>query len=239
MKKRIAEDELDVLLYKYMPRAEEKWIAVFEKKAAEERYVPSEQFREKVRSLTERANRMEKRQKMIKFLKQATAVFLIMVSVSFAACMSVEATREKIIEFIRKIHADWTEYKYDLKEGTVAEFVLIEPEYLPEGYREYDREDMGDVVHIYYQNGKQGIDTEIIYEESTAEGLTVGLDTEGAIIRTKDIDGENVEYFVNKEMGYVYWTDADTYYNIIGYVDVNELLKMADSIINSKKYKEK
>ena len=43
MKKRIAEDELDVLLYKYMPRAEEKWIAVFEKKAAEERYVPSEQ----------------------------------------------------------------------------------------------------------------------------------------------------------------------------------------------------
>ena len=117
--------------------------------------------------------------------------------------------------------------------------MLIEPGYLPEGYREYDREDMGDVVHIYYQNEKQGIDTEIIYEESTADGLTVGLDTEGAIIKTKDIGGENVEYFENKDMGYVYWTDADTYYNIIGYIDVNELLKMADSIINSKKYKEK
>ncbi len=239
MKKQAAGDGLDRLLYEHMPRAEEKWIAALEKRAQEEEYTPSEQFREKAGYLTDKANRMEKRNRMVKLLKHAAAIFLIMVSVSFAACMSAEATREEFIEFIRKLHADWTEYKYDLKEETAAEFVLIEPGYLPEGYREYDREDMGDIVHIYYQNEKQGIDTEIIYEESTAEGLTVGLDTEGAIIKTKDIGGENVEYFENKDMSYVYWTDADTYYNIMGYTDVNELLKMADSIINSKKYKEK
>lgn len=239
MKKQIAEDELDRLLYEYMPRAEEKWIAALEKRSSEEEYVPSDRFLEMAGHLIDKANRMEKRQRMVKLLKRAAAIFLIIVSASFAACMSVEATREKFVEFIRKLHADWTEYKYDLKEGAEAEFVLIEPGYLPEGYREYAREDMGDVVHIYYQNEKQGIDTEIIYEESTAEGLTVGLDTEGARIKTKNIGGEKIEYFENKEMGYVYWTDEDTYYNIIGYVDVNELLKMADSIINSKKYKEK
>lgn len=239
MKKRIAEDELDVLLYKYMPRAEEKWIAVFEKKAAEERYVPSEQFREKVRSLTERANRMEKRQKMIKFLKQAAAVFLIMVSVSFAACMSVEATREKIIEFIRKIHADWTEYKYDLKAGTVAEFVLIEPEYLPEGYREYDREDFDDWINVCYREKKTQERGEIEYISCLAEGLTVGLDTEGARIKEKEIGGEKVEYFENDGIAYVYWTDENTYYSFSGYIKVDELLKMADSIINNIKYKEK
>ena len=239
MKIQIAEDKLDVLLYEHMPRAEEKWIAALEKRAVEEEYVPSKRFREEMRGLADKANRMERRKRMIKLLKHAAAVFLVFLSVSFIACMSVEATRAEFIRFIKKIHADWTEYKYDLEEGAAAEFVLIEPGYLPEGYREYDREDMGDVVHIYYQNEKQGIDTEIIYEESTADGLTVGLDTEGAIIKTKDIGGENVEYFENKDMGYVYWTDADTYYNIIGYIDVNELLKMADSIINSKKDKEK
>lgn len=60
-----------------------------------------------------------------------------------------------------------------------------------------------------------------------AEGLAVGLDTEGAVIRTKEIGGENVEYFENDGIGYVYWTDEDTYYSFSGYVEVDELLKIA------------
>ena len=140
MKIQIAEDKLDVLLYEHMPRAEEKWIAALEKRAVEEEYVPSKRFREEMRGLADKANRMERRKRMIKLLKHAAAVFLVFLSVSFIACMSVEATREEFIRFIKKIHADWTEYKYDLEEGAAAEFVLIEPGYLPEGYREYDRE---------------------------------------------------------------------------------------------------
>lgn len=238
IKRKITDDKLDELLYQYMPLAEEKWMEALERRVAEEEYVPSGRFQEKRKSLIEKGACMEKRKKRIRIAKRIAAVFLIMVSVSFAACMSVDATREDFIRFIRRLHSDWTEYRYDLEEGTETEFKLIEPAYLPEGYREYDREDMGDVVYIYYQNEK-GVNEEIIYEESTAEGLTVGLDTEGAVIKTKEINGENVEYFENKGMGYVYWTDADTYYNILGYVEVDELLKMADSVISNQKYKEK
>lgn len=237
MKRKIADDKLDELLYQYMPLAEEKWMETLERRAAEEEYIPSEEFQKKEKFLIEKGNCIEKRRKRIGLVKRIAAVFFVMISVSFAVCMSVDATREDFIRFTKKLHSDWTEYRYDLEEGTETEFELIEPTYLPEGYREYDREDMGDLIHIYYQNEK-GVNEEIIYEESTAEGLTVGLDTEGADIKTKEICGENVEYFENKGMGYVYWTDADTYYNIIGYVDVDELLKMADSVISNEKYKE-
>ena len=48
-----------------------------------------------------------------------------------------------------------------------------------------------------------------------------------------------VEYFENDGIAYVYWTDENTYYSFSGYIKVDELLKMADSIINNIKYKEK
>lgn len=75
-----------------------------------------------------------------------------MISVSFAVCMSVDATREDFIRFIKKLHSDWTEYRYDLEEGTETGFELIEPTYLPEGYREYDREELDNWTNIYYRN---------------------------------------------------------------------------------------
>lgn len=238
MKQKITDDEMDALLHQYMPLAEEKWIAALMKKAEEEPHVFSERFERNMAHMIEEYDR-ECKKKRRSLIRRIAAVFFVIVSVSFALCMSVEATRESFIEFVEKIHSDWTEYRYVLKEGTKAEFVLIEPGYLPEGYSEYGREDMGDAVYIYYQKEKQGVDTEIIYEESTADGLTVGLDTEGAMIKVEEIAGEKVEYFENKGVGYVYWTDANTYYNIIGRIDVNELLKMAKSVINSENYKEK
>lgn len=135
-----------------MPLAEEKWMEALERRAAEEEYIPSEGFQKKEKFLTEKGNCIEKRRKRIRLVKRIAAVFFVMISVSFAVCMSVDATREDFIRFIKKLHSDWTEYRYDLEEGTETGFELIEPTYLPEGYREYDREELDNWTNIYYRN---------------------------------------------------------------------------------------
>lgn len=39
---------------------------------------------------------------------------------------------------------------------------------------------------------------------------------------------------MNYCMGYVFWTDEDTYYDLTGDIEVEELLKMAESIIEKE-----
>ena len=223
----------DEFLYQYMPQAEEAWIGAIEKQA-EEGHVYSRRFEKKMKRILKDGSRSSTMRRVMRMGRRAAAVLLILLTAAFTICISVEATREQLIDFVEEIHEDWTEYRYNLKEGVEREFRHVEPEYLPEGYYEDSREKVGDMTFIYYRNESREVDTEIEYMECLADGLTVGLDTEGIKVKTKKIKGEKIHYFENKGVGYVFWTDEDTYYDLTAYIEVEELLKMAESIIEKE-----
>ena len=162
----------DEFLYQYMPRAEEAWIGAIEKQA-EEGHVYSRRFEKKMKRILKDGSRSSTMRRVMRMGRRAAAVLLILLTAAFTICISVEATREQLIDFVEKIHEDWTEYRYNLKEGVEREFIQVEPEYLPEGYYEKDREVFDDFVTIYYCN-RENPDFEIIYNEILADGLTVG-----------------------------------------------------------------
>lgn len=226
----------DDFLYQHMPEAEEKWIDTIDQAA---KITPSysARFRRKVRQLTKDSKRTRAARIRIHAMRQAAAVLAIIILTAFIGCMSVEATRVKFFELIKKVEKEYTDYMYDSKDGSISEddFVFIEPTYIPEGYKEYERDE--EFAYIRYRNLKS--DAEVGYTEMLADGLTVSLDTEGATVKTKIIAGTKVEYFTNKGISYLYWTDENTYYRVAGCMKMSDVTKVAKSVITSEKYIEK
>lgn len=221
----------DEMLYQYMPKAEEQWIRTIDAASEDNgKHIYSERFQKTLKKQIRYAKRSELTHSLIRFSKKAASFLLLFGLLFFIGCMSVKATRKMLIDFVQKIYSDCTDYMYNLKEGVDGEFHLIEPDYIPEGYTESEREEIFDRgIYIYYatEDGSK----EIEYNQVVADGLTVMLDTEGAIIKKKEINGIDVEYFTNKGIGYVHWTKGNCYYRLMGSADVKELLKMAESII--------
>lgn len=229
----------DDFLYKYIPMAEQSWISVIEN-STDDTHTFSKKFRKKYRKLIKESKRSDSVRHMVRVMKRTAAVLAIFVSLSFALCMSVEASRTWVFQFIRKVYEDCTEYRFysgpDVRVDD-DDFISIEPAYVPEGYEVVSKEQDGMNKIIYRKDGDE--DTDIYYDAMLAEGTTMLLDTEGAYVRKGTIDTTPVEYFVNKGTSYIYWTDENTLYTIIGSVELEDVKHMCQSIIQSKEYKEK
>jgi hypothetical protein len=228
----------DDFLYKYMSQAEEKWIEAIEN-TQQEPHIYTKKFQRELKKIIRDSQKSKTIRKQMTYLRRIAAVIAITLTILFAGCMSSEAARTKLFEIIKKIYEDCTEYIYDTGTGESMdqEFLFIEPSYLPEGYSESGRiEEIGVVI---YQKESEGEETKIECYESLADGLAVLLDTEGAKIVEGEISGTKVEYFTNKGTSYLYWTDEDTYYNIMGNINMEEIIKMGKSIIDSEEYQNK
>lgn len=228
----MVKDITDELLYQYVPEAEEQWIQTVDDFARQhEEPVYSESFRKLLKEQMRYGKRKELICGLIRFVRKTASFLVLFVLAAFIACMSVKATRMIIIEFVEKIYTNCTDYIYNLKEGGSSEYGLIEPKYIPGGYEEIGREDAAGMgTYIYYQNDKN---EEIEYMQMVADGLTVTLDTERAITKDMEIHGIKVEYFTNKDVSYVYWTERNCYYSLTGRIEEQELIRMAETVIKN------
>jgi hypothetical protein len=142
----------DNFLYQYIPQAEEKWIKTIEN-SGENAHAYSEEFQKKLKEIT----KLEKRRKN---MKQIVAVAVIVLITFFTGCMSIQAARAKLFDTIQRIYKDCVEYIYDTgaTENMERENILIEPDYLPDGYQVFSRnESMG---IICYRKDAKDVDTE-------------------------------------------------------------------------------
>jgi hypothetical protein len=228
----------DDFLYKYMPRAEEKWMEAIEN-TEQEPHIYTKKFQRELKKIIRDSKRSKTIRKQMTYLRRIAAVIAITLTIFFAGCMSSEAARAKLFEIIKNVYEDCTEYFYNHSSSKLLnrELIFIEPSYLPEGYQESERiEEMGVVI---YQKESEGEETQIEYYEALVRGLGVVLDTEGATIEEGEISGTKVEYFTNKGNSYLYWTDEDTYYRIVGKIKMKEMFKIGKSIIDSEEYQNK
>lgn len=104
----------------------------------------------------------------------------------------------------------------------------VEPSYIPNGFTVYDREESKYFMTIIYQSegGK-----EIFYSQDLLTQGEMIIDTEDAIPGMIKIGEQGVTVVKNKGRTTIYWTDSHDAYMIIGSSDNNELLEMAESVI--------
>ena len=125
-------DELDVLLYKYMPKYEEKLMAELESKI-DYNYEFSDNYRRKMERLI-RKERTIMPKRVLKRVAVGIAVFVLSFCLSmYWGVMSGNAQWTKLYETIKTIWEDSFLYSY-FRKSNVELAVVYEPTYIPKGY---------------------------------------------------------------------------------------------------------
>lgn len=167
------------------------------------------------------------------YTKRVAIVILISLCVALTTTLSVEAYRIRFFEIITEVFDKFTSIKFQ-KEGLLKgdEFIPIESDYVPEGYKISMKEINQYVQKIFYQD-KTG--KEIIYEQKLISSNSIIVDTENGEIENIKILDQKVTVLKNKGIYQVYWHDEINTYLLIGDIEEQEFLLMAKDIIEKNK----
>lgn len=161
------------------------------------------------------------------------AVFLIaFIAISASLMLGVEAFRIKVFNFVLTDNTKYTDISVieeldDQLTFPAGDWKDYYPTYLPdnyilidyintEGYKEAHFSYNGDIISFYLQGGS---DDYISY-----------IDTEGVIIEYTEVNMSDAIYVNKAGNSIIAWSIDDTLLKVIGPIDLEEVLKIAESI---------
>ena len=223
----------DELLYKYCKTVDE-YITDKIPNGEEIDHTYSEEFENKIKKIIKQENKHNFVAKFYKYSKKVAIIFLIIISV-FGATMSVDAIRYRVIEAIKHIHKEFTLFEFNGK--SEKEFNMKLPTYLPEGFKETEKELMSNDIMLFFKNNNDGI----FFECFKIENQHLSIDTEDAEVNKLIINGMyEAEYIKKGEEYTLMWQDEENCYIVTvetedGYKSVlenkyDELIKIAESV---------
>ncbi|HDJ1466784.1 TPA: DUF4367 domain-containing protein [Clostridioides difficile] len=151
--------------------------------------------------------------------------------------MSVDALRNQFIKIVIEIYEDLTEFIFskDIQTDKDLDFILKEPNYIPNGFKEVERESSKESIFIGYENASGD---EIRYRSNQINSSSVIIDTENAEVSDITINKNKAKYVVKDDTIILFWNDEKDTYTI--YLDsINkehlknykeEVLKIAENI---------
>ena len=218
----------DEWLYKYVPIVDAAIIQELENKI-DVNYEFSNNFERKMKCLI----RKEAHPWLGTFygISKRVAIFLICIlSVTLAVVMSVEAYRNKFFETIKTFLGDAYEFRYETDEAPAQIEEYKEPRYLPEGYKECERDVNENALMIIYENSEQSM---IIWDQFLiADTGSMLIDAECDLEKTEVVNGKSVTFYLYNN-GYAMAYFEDKYYVYCITADnsnVDELIRMIESI---------
>ena len=202
----------DEMLYQHAAQAREIWLDALPQKEEIPAFSCSKQFQRKMGRLLRQQRRSPRFNRFLRDMKRIVAVFLIALTITFAGLMTVEATREKIIEVVVHIYHELTRYEYS-SDAETAELPEIQFGYLPAGMELVSNElPFGSVRHIHCEDSSgKYIDLDIdAVTQSTA--LSWVVDTEDAEVMTRIVNGTEVTFISKNSRQIAAWTDQNVSY---------------------------
>lgn len=192
-------------------------------------HVFSNRFNRKMNALIKYERRTPFMNAFIHRFKIAVVTLFIFISLALGTIVSVEAYRIKFFEFITEVWTEFTSIHINVDDiESIGTLVPAEPTYIPDGYAILESLDNEYGQTIIYADAN-GI--EINYNQHVITQSVYLFDTENAVTETKIIGEQTVNIISNKNTFQIYWFDETHFYIIVGIIDKNELLKMAESII--------
>lgn len=224
----------DEFLYAHMPQAERLMLDQIPPEQELNHHF-SRRFCRKMRALLRYERRTPYMRKAVQSIKTAAAVFAVVVSLTFCALMSVEASRTRIVEIVVKLLSDAASVRVSVDDGAPSDRVLrpVTPTYVPEGYRvvEENMDEMDcDVVYEY----ENEIERTIAYSQHLMNATGGLIDTEDVYTEKVQIGSQEVWIVVKPSKDYctLYWLDNNYFYCLSGnHIESDELLNMAESVI--------
>jgi len=167
----------------------------------------------------------------IQLLSKRVAIFIAIALVGiFVTTMSVEAFRIKLFNIVTEVTDKYTKVSIiETENGLESQIdwdAYYTPEYIPADYTYSSSENFGEIKIIFYSDtsGKE------IQFSQTPVNPEYQIDTEDAVVTEVLINAEK-GFLVEKEgLQTLIWTTDERTFHIIGEIERDEIIKMAESL---------
>jgi len=170
-----------------------------------------------------------------KFTNRKRLIAVMLVLAVLASTLSISAARERLFDFFIQIYERYSELSF-IKPNQTTETTPVTdpasknsegllPDRIPTGYVETDRLELVGLVQIVYAD-KAG--SEVMFSRHLADGLKIGINTEGIQTENVTIHGTNGLYYSNKGIQNVIWKEGPFVYTLSGQIEKEVLISMAE-----------
>lgn len=190
-------------------------------KASDHDRIPSERHMKDMERLI--GKEKKKRGFFMRCGKMVASFLILFVVATGITIYSVDAWREKVIQFFVDLGAKNTEFTFDDTNKYADDDICLD--YLPEGFELKEKKITDDNIIWYFVSGEKYVQISI---EKVGTGIRI--DTEngyGEKIRINDVDGY---YTVNKNIRSILWSETNKIYNILGSIQKDELIKIGENL---------
>ena len=216
-------DTFDVLTEKLL---EDAVNAVIEEegsqiKASDHDRIPSERHMKDMERLI---GKEKKKRGFFKRYGKMVASFLILFVVATGITIfSVDAWREKVIQFFVDLGAKNTEFTFDDTNKYADDDICLD--YLPEGFELSEKKKIDNNVKWIFVNKNDEIQINIYYES-----VKIRIDTEEGYGEKIEINGYNGCFTTNKNVNSILWKDNKKTYSLAGKIEKEELIKIGENL---------
>lgn len=221
----VKKDDLDELLYKYMPIADEELIRELEQQIDEE-FEFSMDFEKRMEKLIRKNKFRSKISAFGKLFRYTAAILVVTWGLCVPFSQTVRAYSGMLIERIKTVLEDSFIYTYFVEDmGNGVEITLGGPAYVPEGYTCINSVEHDFIYFAVYENS---LGEQIIYQQAIiTDDMQVRLDSE--------YDSEKTTRLYEKELTIYFYEDG--FKNLYYVFDKYEFIITADNVEEQELYR--
>ena len=195
----------------------------------------SKSFERKMRKLIKQQRRTSRTNQILRYMKHTAAAVLVIAVFTFGGLMTVEAYREKVIGIVIQVFNEFTEYRFSSNDSQQADTEQTKlPEiqfgYIPEGMQETESRTTatGSLRVTYEGNQSHFFDFSAAQIADGVYGMI--WDTEDSEYWEGTINDCEAYFNIKKGHSSIMWIDGNIVYDLYGYIDIGELIKVAENI---------
>lgn len=193
----------------------------------ENQYVFPQEFEKKIERLKHRATHPV----FYKTMHRVASIILAIL-ITGSAWITVDAeARAAVVGWVKEIYETYFVFRHDRITNTATESADYRPTWLPDGYSEFRvsateartvviyANDAGEMIRFNYIHNPDETDWFIDVSQSDIKNATVnGNEADLLIVQNSD------------EANGIAWVSADTAFYVTGFVDENDLVRIAESV---------
>ena len=199
-------------------------------KELNEKFPTSAKLEQRMKKLISEQKIKSKIRHFVKSNRKIAACFIVILVLSSATLLSVEATRNVILNTFVNQFGKYTQIQFQDSSADGQQMDIFRPAYLPEGYKKISEEIYGNSALLVYSNES---DTEIVLKQRKAEEGTSLIDNENTNYTEVDISGNTAYLFkAVKDDNYnvLLWKSHDVVFELTSKVNSDELIRMGNSL---------
>lgn len=199
-------------------------------KELNEEFPTSVEMDKRIEKLISKHKIKTKIRSFIKSNYKTAACFIVIIVLSSATLLSVEATRNVILNAFVNQFGNYTQIQYEDSTDDEQQMDIFRPAYLPEGYKKISEELYGNSALLVYSDES---DTEIVLKQRKAEEGTALIDNENTNYTEVDISGNTAFLFKTvKDDNYnvLLWKSRDVVFELTSKINSDELIRMGRSM---------